>query len=69
MSRKFGSEDLTAVNALANRELAGVTAGGKTAAENTEQAILDHKGFLETLEEILSSDNKTSWDPNDPTLD
>lgn len=67
--RKLGTVDFEAINTLTKREIVGANGGSKTAAENTEQAILDHKGFLETLEEILSSDNKTSWDPNDMILD
>jgi hypothetical protein len=44
----------------------------KLAAKNegwTDQAFADHKEYLETLEGILSDDQKETWDPNDPTKD
>lgn len=48
------------------------SATGKTAAKtegHSEVAFNDHKEFLDTLDEILSEDNKQSWDPNDMILD
>lgn len=41
----------------------------KDMGTNTEVAFKDHESFLSTLEEVLASDEKESWDPNDPILD
>lgn len=45
---------------------------GKTAATDkghSDTAFKDHEELLSTLDEILASDDKQSWDPNDPVLD
>ena len=36
---------------------------------NTETAFKDHESYVQTVEEILSGDDKQSFEPNDPTLD
>jgi hypothetical protein len=44
-------------------------ASGKIAAGKDDVAFKDHEDFLKTLDEVLSSDDKEAWNPNDPILD
>jgi hypothetical protein len=61
---KIQEPDASVLNRLAAKS------AGKTATEgHSEVAFKDHEEFLATLDDILSEDNKTSWDPNEPTLD
>ena len=44
----------------------------KTSAKNEgwdEQAFNDHKEYLDLLEDVMSEDQKESWEPNDVNQD
>jgi hypothetical protein len=63
---KIQEPDATILNRLY------ASAQGKTAATDkghSDVAFKDHEEFLGVLDEVLSSDDKQSWDPNDLILD
>ena len=65
---KIQEPDNSVLNRLYTADL-NKSAAKKDEAGQTETAFKDHEHFLDTLESVLSSDSKESWDPNDPILD
>jgi len=59
--------DNTAMNILYRAELSRI--GAKIAAGEDPQAFKDHDEYEKTLESVLNSDGKESWEPNDKILD
>lgn len=70
---KIAESDNNALNALYQSALtAGIKQAGivdKDLPTNTETAFDDHADYVKTVEDILSDDKSTSFDPNDPILD
>ena len=70
---RIAAADQEAMNKLFTT---AVASGCKTAGvaadespENTKQVFKDHEDYIATLEDILSDDKKTSFDPNNEILD
>lgn len=65
--------DKQAMNALyAGAVATGAKQAGivdKDLPTNTADAFKDREAYLSTVEEILSEDSKTAFDPNDEILD
>jgi hypothetical protein len=69
---KIASADASAMNTLYKAELSRVAkVAGAAYGDNNEDpdAFKDHAEYEKVLEEVLSTDTKNSFDPNDPILD
>lgn len=68
---KIANPDRTVMNRLFAGEVNKLAGGQKVAGKGIEsdQAFQDHAEFTKTLDGILSSDDKTEFDPNDVIKD
>lgn len=70
---QIAAADKQAMNALFAQTVAtGAKQAGlvdKDLPANTADAFKDREAYLSTVEEILSEDGKTAFEPNDPILD
>ncbi len=69
---KLAATDQKAMDSLYKSHVTARVAAAKLdsgTAADTEVAFKDHETYLDTLGEILDSDDKQSWNPNDMLLD
>jgi hypothetical protein len=70
---KIAKQDATAMKNLLASEQKRLKIAGDVADQNgapeAPQAIEDHEEYTSILKDVLAENDKTSWEPNDITLD